>query len=545
MTSRLLTRLDSPMVQAAIVALALLAVAAVMYEPNAIHGGFISDSWSNRSIYEFGDPSGGFFGGLSAFMDQVNIAVRPLLAVYLAGLNALFGEHMGVWLTWLVLLNVLMSFSLYLLLRRLSLSSADAGIVAVLVLLFPAASSLRFWAAMVAGPTTITLALLGFVVALHALEREGRPYSLPLHGLSLMLFAASLLLYELMLPLMLLSVLVYRLRVPWRPAIRRWLVDCGVLLTLALTVTRSSSSGFSSEGGLFNHARDIAGEARILFTGEVLPLASASWYVLLLLALVPAVAALVWHRLPKSDPLRLDLRRWLVVTGAGLLVAALGYAIFVPGLDYYVPLAPGVGNRVNAVAGIGWVLLLYGQVMLVSHLALQSLPSSRGLRTGFAALICALIAASWIGPLRTESDQYTRASEEDQRVLAAVEAAVPRPPAGSTIWTFGQPVEIASGIPVFANTWDMTGAVQLRYDDGSLRSYVAIPGTTFTCSPEAIAPGGPYLQPGEPSESTLSSSYSTTYFVDTNSGRAELLRTPAQCRRAARSFELSPAFPAG
>jgi hypothetical protein len=535
-------RIDTPARQLGLVALALVAVAAAMYGPNAIHGGFISDAWSNRSNYVF-TPSGDFFDGLSKYLDEPNIAVRPLLAFLLAGLNAVLGSHMGWWLAWLVGANVLMSLTLYLLLRRLTFSAADAAIVAILVLIFPVASSLRLWSAMVAAPVTIALALLGFLVALAAFERETRRARVLMHGASLLLFVSSLLLYELILPVMLVSVLVYRVRVPWRPAIRRWLVDCGVLLTLALTVTRSSSSGFSqSSTGMFDHATTIAEQAAALLTTRVLPFASANWYVLLLLAALPAVAALIAYRLPSENQMRGELQRWLCVMAAGALVVALGYSIFIPGVDYYIPLGAGIANRINAVPSIGWVLILYAGVMLASTLALQRLPEAAKLRTGLAALVCALIAASWIGPIRTESRAYTKAFEEDERVLLAIRTAIPRPPPGSTIWTFGQPVEVRPGIPVFGNTWDMTSSVQLTYDDPTLRSYVGLPEVAFSCAKERIEPGGSYGVPGEPLNKSLGSGYGRTYFLDTTSGRVELLRTPADCRHAARTFAPSPAL---
>ena len=50
-------------------------------------------------------------------------------------------------------------------------------------------------------------------------------------------------------------------------------------------------------------------------------------------------------------------------------------------------------------------------------------------------------------------------------------------------------------IPVFGNTWDMTTAVQLQYDDPTLESFVALPGTVFDCGAKEVKPGGAYLEP--------------------------------------------------
>jgi hypothetical protein len=529
-----------------LVALALTAIAAAVYGGNAIHGGFLSDAWSNRALYEFA-PGNGPLDALSHILAQPNIAVRPLLGVYLVTLNASFGAHMGYWLTWLIATNVAMALALFLLLRRLSLGALDAAVIAALVLLFPAASSLRLWAAMVAAPATITLALLGFLVALSALERDDRRSSLALHAVSLVLFAASVLLYELMLPLMLSSVLLYRLRVPWRPAISRWLVDCLVLIAIALTVTRSSDSGFmQSSAGMWHHATTIFSQARTLLATTVLPFASARWSIVLLIALVPAVALAVYRYLPATSPVRPELRRWLVTMAAGCVVVAFGYVIFIPAVDYYTPLGAGIANRINAVPSIGWVLILYSGAMLFATLAFRELPKARLLSSGLATLACALIAISWIKTLDSESDAYTRAFGEDERVLQVIRTALPDPPPYSTIWTFGQPVEIIPGVPVFGNTWDMTTSVQLTYDDPTINSYVALPETSFYCLAHGIAPGGAYQEDGtERPNRLLGSPYGRTYFVDTVDGRVRPIRTARECHEGALEFQPSPALPTG
>ena len=258
------------------VALVLAILAALVYGPQAIHGGFLGDAWSNRALFLFSE-SHGFFGKIGDLLAQPNIAVRPLQAVYLVVLNSVFGSHVGFWLTWQVFTNVVMCVTLYLLLRRLSLSAIEAGTVAVLVLLFPAASSIRFWLATIWAPLSLSMVCGGFLLALSAFEAESKRRALILHGLSLALFVASVLLYEVALLILLCSVLLYLLRVPWRAAVQRWIADCVVLLIIVLTVTLSSDVGHeSSEAGLLSHAKTIAEQAETLFTTIVPPLNSGS-----------------------------------------------------------------------------------------------------------------------------------------------------------------------------------------------------------------------------------------------------------------------------
>ncbi len=530
--------------QLAAVVLVLTVVGVLLYGSNAIHGGFISDAWANRSTYVFASKSG-FFGGVSAFMDLPNFAVRPLLAVYFAALNTVFGGHMGFWLGWLIVTGIAMCAVLYILLRRLSMGALDAAAVAVLVLVFPATGSLRLWAAMMASPITIILALVGFLIALSAFERKNLRAGLILHGVSLLFFVASLLLYEPALPVMMLSVLVYRLKVPWRPAIYRWIVDVVVLGTIALTVTHSSTAGYEQnqalEGGMLHHAHEIFGQLHTFLATVVLPFGNSSWYILLLLALIPATGALVYWLLPSGAEMRIDLKRWGIVMAGGAIIVLAGYAIYIPALAYYVPLRVGIADRMNAVPSIGWVLLFYGGARMLTLLLFQGVPNARRIAQVAAVVGCALVAVGWVKVVHAESNSYTAAFREDLRVLSVIQTALPKPPPEATIWTFGQPVLIAPEIPVFGNTWDMTTSVQMQYDDPTLKSYVAGPETKFICKAKEVEPSG--FNYSEAEAPLLASPYGLTYFVNTVTGEYVRIDSQAACEKAAATWEPSPILP--
>jgi len=519
------------------------AIALLLYESNAIHGGFLSDAWSQLSLYEFA-PTHGFWDTFTYFEEQANFAPRPLQAMYFVALYEVLGDHVGLWLTWQIATNVVMVLALFVLLRRLSLRPIDAAAVAILVLIFPAASSLRFWTPTIQAPAAITAALLGFILALSAFDAKRRRSKALLHGASLLLFIASLLFYEVALPIMLVSVLVYRLHVPWRQAAMRWVADCAVLIPVVLGVTLASSAGHEeTEAGIWAHARAIFESGKALFTTVILPFGSVDWYVVALVALVPAVAALVYAWSPRAAPGRAELRRWLVVLAAGLVVVTLGYAIYVPGTDYYNPLGPGVANRVNAIPSIGWCLIVYAILMLATTLAFRGLPKARLLSSIGAVVACALISIGWVRSVNDYSDYFTGAYLEDVRVLTTIREAIPNPRPESTIWTFGQPVEFAPGVPVFGNTWDMTGSVQLQFDDPTLTSLVGQEGTTFSCAQGSVLPGGPtYAAEGKPNPE-LASRYGRTYFIDTSTKRVVRIDNKRQCRMAARNFERSPILP--
>lgn len=548
---RLVTR-HPRLLEAGALTVGLMVLAGVVYGPHTLHGGFLSDAWGILAAHQFAPDEP--FGATKFFLEAPALRPRPLFALYLSGLNTVLGAHMGFWLAWLVASGVLGSVAIYALLRELRVGRLDAGIVAALLLLFPATSSLRLWTTMVSATTTIALTALGFLAALRGFGAEQPRRALAWHGVSLLLFVCALLLYEITLPLMLASVLLYRLRVPWGRAARRWLVDCALLLPLALIVKRSGPAPWEVQGAgdTLDHARAILDQAQTLLATVVLPFGTDRWYVLALLASVPLTAVLVASRLPSADPARSELRRWLLTGLGGAIVVVLSYAIFVPAMDYYAPMEPGVGNRVNAVPGIGWVLIAYAAIRLVATMAWVTwsrvrpgAPSgARRLATGIAVTASALLAIAWLQPIGRDADAFERAYLEGQRVMGVVGAAVADPPSGSTIWTFGQPVQIAPGVPVFASTWDLTSRVRIAYDDPTLASFVAYRGTEFKCGRARLSPSGHYqYQPGTPGYETLSAAYGRVYFVDTTTGRVERIDTPAQCRRAAATFPRSPEYP--
>ena len=532
-------------VEAAATTLALSAIVVVVYGSHILHGGFLSDSWTFRSVYAL-SPHGGFFDGLDQLFVGENLQARPLQAIYLATLNAAFGSHTALWFLVLDATNVMMCLSIYLLLRKLRFEFLDAALIACLILVFPAASSLRLWAANVQVPVSISLAVFGFLVALYAFEAYDRRRTL-LHGASLGMFAASALFYEAALPLMLCSALLYRLCVPWSKALRRWVVDVLVLLSITaiLTLSAPNAKEVQDWSGMWHHAGHIFNQSWTLLAIRLLPFGSGGWLALALAALAVFGVAVIAMRMPSDQPARALLVRWLGVSVAGLAVVALGSSIYAPGPDFYIPLAEGIGNRVNAVSGIGWVLVIYAWLKLVVSVAARRLARPEVATLAAVGTICAAIGVVWANSAAEDANAYDEAHREDQRVLASIRTAIPEPPAGSTIWAFGQPVQVVPGVPVFGNVWDMTSAVQLLYGDPTLKSFVGYPDTTFACRDHAVVPGGDptYVTTLPPTANYFASRYGRVYFVDTANGREVAIRTPAACRRAAGSFRRSPSYP--
>lgn len=522
----------SPLRETVAVGIGLSVLATLVYGSYVTHGGFVTDPWVVKGWYQ--QTSAHDLISLSeAYIEYNGIGFsRALDFIRLAAQSVVLGWNMKLWLAWQVTMCVIMSLTLFLLLRKLRFAPLHAAAMSALVLIFPAATSIRIWPIM-GSPAAITLAVLGFLVALRAFEERGwrRP---ALHGLSLSLFVASAFLYEAAFAAMLCSVLVYRFRVPWRAALQRWVFDLGALSVVAVLLREHASArGHQDLAGMLSHARTIADQTLTLFTAEVLPLGAFDrWVVAGCLAMIPVAAILLLRRDPSGERTP-QLRFWLWALAAGIVLTALGYLSFVPADDYYEPLSPGIGNRVNAVPQIGLVLALYALVMLGAVLATARSSSSRRFAAVGGLAVCGAIAIPWLGTIDSEEDSFVLAYKEENRVVHAVHQAVPAPSPGGTIWAFGQPMEVAPGVPIFDQFGSLASRLRLTYDDLALNGLVGAPGTWFGCGPDAIVPHGPTYPDSGDTADLDASTYGRTYFVDTGTGRGELVRAPKQCLRAA------------
>ncbi|MBA3866897.1 MAG: hypothetical protein H0X42_11235 [Solirubrobacterales bacterium] len=519
---------------------AAVVLAVLVYGDHVRHGGWVGDAWLTRAWYVL-YPHDSFTGTVGHFLDLKSMSPRPANAVYRVLLNEWLSGDMGAWYAWQLITGVGMCVALYVLLRELGVRFWDAAAVSVLLVVFPASASLWLWSPVAHASLAITLGLVGFLLAMRGFRANGRR-ARALHAASLLAFLLSVLLYEICLPLFLASFLLYALRVPRRRALARWAADCAVLLPVAILVTRSTEARDQGLGGSISHAGEIVGDLPRLALQNLLPFGSFIILAAALLAAFYLAAAAVARRCPPGDPLGQRLRFFFALTSAGLLVVALGYLIYVPGLLYYHPLSPGIGDRVNAVAGIGWVFILYALLAMLATLiarAVRRPPLFAGLAT---AALAATLGVSWLAPIAEESRGYVSAYLQGERVRSVVTRAIPDPTDHPAIWTFGQPVEASPGIPIFANYWNMTAAMALAYHDHGVRSFVALPGTSFDCRSDGMVPGGSpeYPEPGPGRLGRFGSRYGHTYFVDTVHGQFATVANRKQCLSLRDAFQRAP-----
>jgi hypothetical protein len=461
----------SPAAASALAAVGLLLVGLMVFGPYVRHGGFIDDDWATQALSHFTGFSGTF-----SYIFSLDTR-RPLQALYAAVVGAALGGHqhwhiavsVGIWM-----LNTVL---VLLVLRELRAGLLTATAVAALVLLFPFADSLWLWASGGSPDTAVALWLLGLLVALHALRARKRGWAW--HVLASALMAASVLAYEATLVVAALSGALYLLMAPRRVALRRWVVDIGaiavaVLLFSSQLIDWNGVDVHQTESLQYtlNHAKIILDQGLSVGAASFVPSGAPNrWPVLAVLLVLVCVAGLVAGRTSDAVLAR-DLKRHLMLAGGGLVVTIGGWAMFAPADVYYSPATLGVGNRVNLIAAIGLAALVVASAQLAVKTALAGTPT---LRRNVGALLVlgavVIVAAGYLSRLGVDKGAWTRSDSERYVVLTSLRRDVPRLSPGSTVIATGFPVWEAPGVPVFATSWDLNGAVQLLWNDYSLQAW--------------------------------------------------------------------------
>jgi len=516
-----------------ILLLLLLALAAAAFGSHVVHGGFYSDDWAISEL----ETQRGYWGSVDALFDV--LGSKPVLAVLLPVPHALFGSTTELHLALAAVLSVLTSASFYLLLRTLGLEHRHAGPIAALSLLFPWADSTRLWATASINNVAVILYLLGVVTALRGLAHSGHR-SVLMHAGAVTLYVLSVLTYELAAVAALASVLLYRYRSSWRRALTRWAADVlAIGAALAYTAATTVKHVAPLDDQVVNAAKMARGAASLV-AAAFLPVGDPPRLVVgLALLLLVATAALVVRRGDADDPAVAELRRWLLVAAAAVGGTAAAYAMLVPAASF-TPLLPGLENRINLLAAPAIVTLVYALLMIAALLAFRRVRPWRRWSLYAATAATVLLAVGYAVRLADDEDAWEHAAKEQQRVLAVMHEAVPQPPAGGTIYTFGQLGEAGPRVPVFYATWDLTSAARLLWRDFELDAYPAFQRARFACRRRGVLPQRlptPYgdLDPRDNSADPAVP-YGDAVFVDIRTRSHEVIDDRSECLAAIRRF---------
>jgi hypothetical protein len=532
---------DTPVTLRELLAIAavLSAVALALFTEHAIKGGFYSDDWAYRVGWWTFDSYGGFSRAFDFYWHSTDLSGRPALVVYLAGVLSAFGDHQGWYLGWAMVLAVLLSGSFYLFLRTLRVPILHSVAISLLVMVFPASDTTRIWAIISDAQFSMSACLIGAVLALRSFDSSRRA-AIALRVGSLLLYALSILHYELMTLAIVASALVYRARLPWRRALKAGALDVGSVVVLYALVKRHSHTQRLGFSAAIDHGREIAKQVVQLFTTEVMPLGTTKLVALAPALLVTVAGIVVWRALPVDDWARAALRRWLLILGVAAAMVVAAYAIYAPASLIYMPLTPGLMNRTNAFGALPLVVVLYALGALAGILAFRGLRHGKRLAGAFALLVAAIVGASYTVSITRDMKLWDSAYARAQRTVAVIKINVPKPPSGTLVIAYGQPIEEAPGIPVWEHNWDLDGAVRLMWQDTKLAARPAFPGTRIRCGPTKAWPENPAASSVYLPEDKRR--YGRLILVDTATGRFAVPRNRRECLQQAPTFVPGPFY---
>lgn len=524
------------LVEAVVFGILAVIFAFAIFGPHIVRGGFVLDDWAYAADSE---RYGGVFSVARELLgsDALGSAAgRPVFALHLATTHAAFGTTPELHLALGVLFGAAMSALLFVLLRTLGIQRLHAGVIATLLLVFPAADTPRLWPAAAPMQLSISIFIAGLLLALRGLRSSGRS-TLLFHAGAVACYAASLLTYEITAGAILLTGLVYLVRSPWRAVVPRWATDLGVMVVALLYLREAKSSAIVGLDRQIENVRIFQHEARTLLS--YLGIADGQPRLRLeVVALVLLVAALLARLLPRPDVLRDDLRRWLAVSFAGVVAIGAGYVPLVPSYGR-APLALGFANRINIAAAVGYTILIYAVVALVALMVvrafavLRPLLATRAWAAGLTLGGAVLIGLVWVQHVDRDRRAWDRAHRVQEDMLTVLRT-LPRPSPGSTIYTFGAPGETAPGVPTFTASFDLTGAVRLLWND---RTLFANPSPSLErdfwgntdvdwgveCTRSSVFPRARY-------STRVPSGYGKAVFVDVPSRRFIVVRSRGQCQ---------------
>jgi hypothetical protein len=502
----------------------IAALTAAMYVPFAFRGGFITDDWALVSQFHF-QPQPVSDALVGPFEHLTNY--RPFVGLWLPLLARAIGTDPRVGLLLCAVAVAVECVSFYLVLRLVGLRSAPAGCAAALLVVLPSLDGSRLWVSTIFQTGAVAVYLGGVLLALRGLRAQSGRVAAAYHGGALLLYAFACLSYEGLIPLVAAAGLVYAGAAGIRGAARRWPAD---LILTALLVWQVAGPGQKGRGGSIDpgHLVDRAGEmwrAAVEVVRFSLPFDRVLWGPLGLLVIVAAAVG-IGMALARGGRLARAVRAWAAIALGGMVFALLGLLMFLPATTGFVPVWQGPANRISLIAGLGESIFLIGLVWLCA-LGLASLLKRPGLATLLGAAAVLLLGVTLLRQEIVNQDSWATAHRASRRVISAVRTTLGKRIApGTQVVTFRHPLGTPDSVPVFITAWDLKGALDLAYDDQTIRAHAAVPG--MRCDPAGIA----FPDFGGPPDRVVAMPYRSVWFVDVEHHSAEPISGQAQCLAA-------------
>lgn len=511
----------------------LLVVAAATLGPYIAHGGFFLDDWADSAgtLYT---PGGRTAGHVLSYFNNL-FEYRPVLVVYTPLKYSILGTSITLNLVWVTVMTVLVALLVYTILRTVGVPWIHAGLISLLTLVYPWYDSLRFWVGTNPPLLGVFLAFVGIQVALlGAIRRSWR-----WHAAALVIYLLSVLAYELTAPVIMAAGFLYVMIMGLRQAVTRWVADIAVVVAGLLWVgthTDRPVSGFSND---LDHLWEIIRGGRDMVAWTFYPLGSTPRTDLVLaalgLVLIGGMIAYLRRRGNEAPEEGWGLREWLLLGGAGLAVAALGWAMFIPADPYYTPSVFGATNRVNALSGYGLVILAYAVIAIAVAAAASLCRPLRRWATPVTIVLMLLLGAAWVHVLERHARSWEAAYQAERTALDRIERQYPTLLPGTTLFASNYPSWQALGVPIFAYSWDLNGAVQDEYESSDISASPVLPNTTLQCRADGIGLSG------EGAPETFGA-YGSVKLLDLSTGLHAAPRDRRQCEKLAPKFVPGPEY---
>jgi hypothetical protein len=412
---------------------------------------------------------------------------RPLQSLTFAALYWLFGLHPLGYHVVNALLFVVVAWLLYLVLRELRLPRLVCVALPLVYSTLPHYATNRFWLDAFQITLSNAFYLLSFYAGLRALRARQAALAgwltLAVAGVSGSLFA-----YEVVFPLFALElgVLWWASRPsPHQVPVARWVTIGGLAAAIvavgvvkATLVAEHGQNGYQvGFGNGFAHhvAYLISGSIKLNVGSYFLAVPYVLWWILrhrLTATNAGAAGAIglvsfgyVWWIGRRDRESLIGARQWRDCMRVGLVALVLGYAIFLTNRQVLFRSA-GIDNRVNAAAALGVAAILVGGIGWIA----ARLTEQRGIALFSASVGC--IVASGVFIIATLGSFWTSAADEQHAILSSFQRTASTLPPSSTVVLDGVCPEIGPAV-VFADQWDLRGALALAYHDPSIAADAA------------------------------------------------------------------------
>ena len=494
----------------------LVLAGAFSYASYVARGGLASDDWA--LLAEITQPAkGGWWHAVEGLWDRADY--RPVSVAYYSVVFQVLGANGTLNLLWSVAVTIAFAGALFAVLRTAGIPKIHAFAVGALVLATPTGDATALWPSATPIRFAGLLYLIGLLLALRGLRDPTSERRIRRHLPALAFYLAALWTYELTAALAAAGLLVYLVVAPPRRAFGRWMIDMGLTLAaMAWTLTHTPKT-VQDLGKAWDHAHFIVFQLWRLYRDVALPAGPLARLAGPLTIVIGAIGAVLFVRSWRGrddGPAAAAARRWTLTGLIAFVYVMAAYVVFVPADFYYSPGAVNFGNRVNGIGVAPMVLLAYSAVMVVASLAFWRRPrwAAGAIAVGLTYAVVGFVAHD--RALKDHERQYVLASATARAAVDTIEQTIARPPSGTLVLTVGVPPLIAPDLPVFAATWDLQGALRLRYEDGTLDGFNAYQG--FQCTPGTMTvPAGP------------SGSYGRTVVVDVPGRRAWKVGSPREC----------------